>query len=286
MFGAPTSFGKGPARWLWITAIFELVLAGVFLVIGLMVPILRGGFTLTAGILGVVGLGLMVWARSWSKKAAEADRLRTQGVPGQASILGMRQTGVYLNEQPQIELQLQVTTQMHAAYPVTVREYVPLMLLGTLSSGRPLPVKVDPANPNNLVIEWENAMVAPMGGMPAGGMPMGGMQVGNQMGQMPVAPPPLPSAQGDEIKKRILATGIPGTAKIISSAPTGQMDDRGRPIHSMMLQIQVQGQQPVQGPAMAGVPPERAEQLEPGDEVPIKADPANPTSIAIDWDNA
>ncbi|MGH2662987.1 MAG: hypothetical protein ACRDH8_09320 [Actinomycetota bacterium] len=281
MFTAPTIFGGRAAKWLWITAIFELVLAAVFLVIGLMVPILRGGFTLTAGILGVVGLGLMVWARSWSKKAAEANRLKTQGVPGQASIMGMRQTGVYLNEQPQIELQLQVQTQMHGPYQVTVREYVPLMLLGTLSSGRPLPVKVDPANPNNLVIEWENAMSMPMGA----GIPMGGMRV-DQAGQMPVAPPPLPSAQGDEDKKRILATGTPGRARIISSAPTGQMDDRGRPIYSMMLQIEVQGRPPVQGPAMAGIPPERAEQLEPGDEIPIKADPANPTSIAVDWDNA
>jgi hypothetical protein len=281
MFTAPTIFGGRAAKWLWITAIFELVLAAVFLVIGLMVPILRGGFTLTAGILGVVGLGLMVWARSWSKKAAEVNRLKTQGVPGEASIMGMRQTGVYLNEQPQIELQLQVQTQMHGPYQVTVREYVPLMLLGTLSSGRPLPVKVDPANPNNLVIEWENAMSMPMGA----GIPMGGMRV-DQAGQMPVAPPPLPSAQGDEDKKRILATGTPGWARIISSAPTGQMDDRGRPIYSMMLQIEVQGRPPVQGPAMAGIPPERAEQLEPGDEIPIKADPANPTSIAVDWDNA
>ena len=40
------------------------------------------------------------------------------------------------------------------------------------------------------------------------------------------------------------------------------------------------------GPALAGVPSDRADQLEMGDSVPVKADPKNPTSIAIDWDNA
>jgi hypothetical protein len=33
------------------------------------------------------------------------------------------------------------------------------------------------------------------------------------------------------------------------------------------------------------VPPARADQLEVGDSLSVKADPDDPTSIAIDWDN-
>jgi hypothetical protein len=54
----------------------------------------------------------------------------------------------------------------------------------------------------------------------------------------------------------------------------------------MTLQIEIQGRPPVLGPALAGVPPERADQLEVGDNLPVKADPHDPASIAIDWDNA
>jgi hypothetical protein len=129
MFTPPTWSGR-PAKWLWITPLFELVLAGVFLVIGLQNEILRFGFLLTAAILGVLSLGLLLWARKWSKRAAEADRLRMMGVAGQATILGMRQTGVYLNEPPQIEMNLQIQTHMHGPYQATTREYVPLMLWG------------------------------------------------------------------------------------------------------------------------------------------------------------
>jgi hypothetical protein len=268
--------GRRSARWLWITAIFEIGLAVFFLVIGLSNDLLRSGFILTAAILGVVGVGLLFWARRWSAAAKESDRIKTQGVAGQAQITGMRQTGVYLNEQPQVELQLQVTTQMHGSYPVTVKEYIPLMLIGSLSNGRPLPVKVDPANPNNIVIEWESAMSMPMaGGMGAvaGGMP--GVQY-----------PAAPAGDPEQVKKQILATGVSGTAKVISSTATGQVDAQGRPVYNMMMQVEIEGRPPMQAPAMVGVPPEHVEQLEPGDSVPVKADPNNPMLMAVDWDNA
>ena len=270
----PITWSRSPAKWLIITAFIEIVLAAGFLIAGMIIPGVEGGFMLTAAILGAVGLALLFWGRKWRRAAIEAERIRTQGVAGTAGITGMRQTGVTLNEQPQVELQLQVTTDMHGAYPVTVKEYVPLMMLGALSSGRPLPVKVDPANPQRVIIEWENA-----GGM---GGPMGGTPTMNQVagiGQPPAGDPA-------DVKKRLLAEGVPGTAKVISSVPTGQTDSEGRPMYSMMLQIEVEGHPPMQGPAVVGVPPERADLLEVGDSVPIKADANNPSVMAVDWENA
>jgi hypothetical protein len=229
----------------------------------------------------VVALGLLFWGRKWQRGYAEAQRIKAQGVPGQATIVGMRQTGVHVNEQPQVELRLQVDDPMYGSREVMLKEYVPLMMLGMLSSGRSLPVKVDPANPNNVVIEWESAL---SGGTQVVQAP--GQFALGQMQQMPTPPPPLPKGEADREKKRILAEGIPGTARILVSTSTGQMDDQGRPIHQVTLQIEIQGRQPVLGPALAGVPPERADQLEVGDALPVKADPDDPTSIAIDRDKA
>lgn len=275
---APISWSGRAYKWLYATAIFELVLAGVFLVLGMANPIVRSGFYLTAGILGVLSVGLLWWARRWARGYHEAQRLRASGVPGQAQILSMRQTGVYMNEQPQIQLNLQVQTEMHGPYQTTVTEYVPLMLLGTLSRGRPLPVKVDPADPQNLVIEWESAM--------SGGMPMGGLQAG-----MAAAPASADTSQEDPAvrkaeKERLLATGVAGRATVVSARATGTTDSEGRPVYDLVLTIQVPGQQPMQGPARTGVPPDRVDQLEAGDTVAIKSDPANPTVMTIDWDNS
>lgn len=266
----PISWSGRPARWLYITAVLELILAAVFLFFGWRNEIVRSGFYLTAGILGGVALLLLLWARKWSRGYQEATRLKATGIGGQARILNMRQTGVFLNEQPQVELGLEVTTPVHGAYQTTIKEYVPLMLLGTLSSGH-LPVKVDPMNQNNLVIEWESAM---SGGMP--GMPPA------QAGDTTQTDPQAREAE----KQRLLREGVGGTAHVISSTPTGQTDNVGRPVYNLMMRIEVPGRAPMQGPALVGVPQERASQLEAGDTVAIKVDPNNPTNMAVDWDGS
>jgi hypothetical protein len=272
----PISWSGGLAKWLWFTAILELVVAGVLLVLGAVIPGAAGGMFLTGAILGVTGLLLALWARSWSRAFAKAQRIKATGVTGSARIVGMRQTGVSMNDQPQIELNLEVTTSMQGPYQVVMKEYVPLMLIGTLSSGRPLPVKVDPANPNTVIIEWENALAGGIGGAPS----MAGMAppAGADSSQMD---PGLRQAE----KERLLASGIQGSATILSSNATGQTDSEGRPVYDLMLRIEIPGRQPVQGPARTGVPPERVDRLEAGDTVTIKADPANPSSMAIDWDD-
>jgi hypothetical protein len=240
-------------------------------------PAAGGGMFLTGAILGVTGLLLAMWARRWQRGFAEAQRIKATGVPGTARIVGMRQTGVTMNEQPQIELNLEVTTSMQGPYQVVVKEYVPLMLIGTLSSGAPLPVKVDPANPNTVIIEWENALGGGTTGAPA--MAGAGM----------VSPAEADSSQMDPRlreaeKERLLESGIEGTATVLSSRATGQTDSEGRPVYDLMLRIEIPGQQPMQGPARTGVPTERVDRLETGDTVTIKADPANPSSMTIDWD--
>jgi hypothetical protein len=271
----PMTWSGRPGRWLTITAIFELALAGVFFVIALFNPILRFGFFLTAGILAVLSVGLLAWGRKWSKGYAEAQRIKAQGVPGQATITGMRQTGVYINQQPQIELHLQVQDQMYGSRQITMKEYVPQMMLGTLSSGRPLAVKVDPTDPNKVVIEWESALSS---GMPMG-MPTQGAGAAQPLPTMPAAADSTqfdPRARQAE-KERLLATGVTGTATVTSVRATGEVDSEERPVYDLMLTIQIPGRQPVQGPARTGVPPDRVDELEVGDTVTIKADPNSPT---------
>jgi hypothetical protein len=136
----------------------------VFVGVAMRVPILRSSFLLTGGIFGVigvaiVGIGILLGFRKWN-----AQRLRASGIPGQAQIVGLTQTGFYVNGQPVVEMQLQVTTAMHAPYAVSRRETVPAMMIGCLTSGQPLPVMVDPAQPQNLVILWESALNVPAGG--------------------------------------------------------------------------------------------------------------------------
>ena len=142
-----------------------LAMAVGFFVMADLLPQAYLGFMITAVVLAPVGVLMFVIAIAMSRRRAPLAllRLRAAGVPGQAQIVGLRQTNMYVNYQPVVELQLQVTTAMHAPYTVTRRETVPQIMTGLLTSGRPLPaVMVDPARPDNLaVILWESAMSFP-----------------------------------------------------------------------------------------------------------------------------
>jgi hypothetical protein len=276
---APIGWSKRPATWLRITAIFEIVLAAVFAFIGFRSPLLREGFYLTAAILGGVGLLILLWANRMRRGYEEAQRIRTQGIAGQGRVVNMRQTGAYLNEQPQVELTLEVTTPMHGAYQTTLKEWIPLIMLGRLTSGAPLPVKVDPNNQQRVVIEWDSA-----------GSAMPGAQAGAGFSGMPMAAgmgaAPTDTASPAETKARLLASGVAGSAKVLKARRTDEVDGDGRPVYDLELEIQVQGMPPMRGPARVGIPPERVDRLEEGDTVPIKADPSNPAMMAVDWDSA
>jgi hypothetical protein len=135
-----------------------LVMGIVFVGIAMSVPILRMSFTGTGAVLACVGLGMFAGGGMMWFRRANSERLKASGIAGQAQIVGLNQTNFYVNDQPVVEMQLTITTPMHPPYNVTRRETVPLLMLGRLTNGQPLPVMVDPAAPENVVIVWEQAL--------------------------------------------------------------------------------------------------------------------------------
>lgn len=87
-------------------------------------------------------------------------RLLREGVRGTAAVLSMEQTGVYVNEQPQVRMRLLVEADGIPPYEVERTEIVPLIALGALDEGE-LAVVVDPDDHGTVAIDW-GAAVGPM----------------------------------------------------------------------------------------------------------------------------
>lgn len=83
-----------------------------------------------------------------------AARLAVSGDPASAQVNLARDTGHMLNNQPIIELSLLVFLEGRPPYPVTLRQIVPLAQVGRLTPGSRLVVKVDPAAPEAIWIDW------------------------------------------------------------------------------------------------------------------------------------
>jgi hypothetical protein len=148
-----STMGRRSGRILLLVALLEIALAGGFWLLSVLVPGGREGILIAAGILGSTGIVLVVVAVVLLRRAAVTDRISTMGLAGTGQIMGLRQTGVLINGQPQVEMDLLVTVMGHSPYRAKVKEIVPLIMLNRLQGT--LPVRADPARPESIVVQWD-----------------------------------------------------------------------------------------------------------------------------------
>ena len=168
------------------------------------------------------------------RSSSRSNKILQQGVAGTATILGLASTNMYINEQPVAKLTMSIQLPGRAPYTVEKREVIPMLALGMIAPGKSLPVAVDPANPQSVVIDWSGqTQNRPMGqgamGMNPDAMPSAGMPAPNTlsaMGSAPVAPNTLGGATTG-IGLGVLAGGAAPSG---STAMDFNWDASGQPI--------------------------------------------------------
>ena len=284
-----STFGTYAGKWLIGTGILEIVLAAFFGFFALIEPILAVGFGITAVILGVTGL-ILIWIGLRARRgAAEAARITQTGLAGTAQIMSLTQTGMSMNDQPQVEMELLVAIPGRAPYQARRKEFVPLILLGRLGNGLPLPVRVDPTDPQQVIIDWQASGTAPIAAAPTGQTEtLAQVQAALAASGLPAAAPYATAAQGtytvDQLREVVRATGIQGTATIDKVADTGEVvgDER---LFTMQVTVHLPGQPDSQHePAAAMVPLAAADKVSVGLKVPVKVARDNPNLVLFEWE--
>jgi hypothetical protein len=82
----------------------------------------------------------------------KAQMLMTNGIVGQATIDAVNDTGVTVNENPQIELSLTVTVPGKDPYPASLTQVVSRIAIASFQPGSTVPVRVSPDDPQVLMI--------------------------------------------------------------------------------------------------------------------------------------
>jgi hypothetical protein len=293
-----STFGRYTGKWLIGTAVFELLLAAGLGGAGLFVPSARGGLLLTAAFLAAVGIVLLWFGLRAAANAERAERIEASGLPGRATIVGLAQTGMFLNENPQIRLDLSVEIPGRPIFHVSHKEFVPLILLGRLAPGGVLPVKVDQADPTHLVIQWDQPAPAATGWFAPVGAPAGAVGQSDEMlsevqaalqgSGLQAATPFSQASQGaysvDMLRAHLRANGLDGWASI------DQVQDSGKDVgddHLYVVTATVHaGSKPPYAcpPSATMVPKTAMSKIGPGLSVPIKVDPTNPDLFMFLWD--
>jgi len=82
----------------------------------------------------------------------KAQRLNATGQDGTGTITAVRDTGMTVNENPSIEMDLQVQVAGGAPYPVTHRQVVSRLAIANFQPGASVGLKVDPNDPQSILI--------------------------------------------------------------------------------------------------------------------------------------
>ena len=88
---------------------------------------------------------------------ADERELRTTGLAGRAAIRGSEDLGVGAEGKRLVRLELEVTPTGQAPYALQHVTMVPEASMPRLAPGGSLAVHIDPANPQNLAIDWDGA---------------------------------------------------------------------------------------------------------------------------------
>jgi hypothetical protein len=301
-----STMGRRGGPILIAVGVLQLVLgAGFALALGTM-PYAGPWMLLTGAVLGVVGLALVAGGVVSLRRARDQDRISATGIPATGQITGLTQTGMQVNEQPVIAIEMLVHAQGRAAYPVRVREVVPLLLLGSLQQGS-LPLRVDPAKPDRVVIQWDQVGIGPVPLAPnavpsylapygPGAPPGPGAAADETLAQVAAA---MPAATGaapvfakpaqaglsiEQLRAHLRANGIAGVARIDQLADSGSTvgDER---LFTMTTTVFVPEQIPyTSGPSAAMVPLEKVPRIAVGVELPVKVAPDNPNLVMFEWE--
>ncbi len=83
--------------------------------------------------------------------------LLESGTPGRATITSFTDTGVLVNFNPQVVLDLSIAVGGEPPYALQVTTTVPEAHRGRLRAGVDVAVRVDPSEPQRLAIDWSAA---------------------------------------------------------------------------------------------------------------------------------
>jgi hypothetical protein len=114
---------------------------------------------LSAAIIGITCIGILITTGITvlaivliRRSVGPNKKVLQQGVDGEATILEISQTGMMVNDQPQAALKLEVRVPGWEPYQAVTKMVIPIVNVPQFQPGAVMPVKVDPNNRANVVL--------------------------------------------------------------------------------------------------------------------------------------
>ncbi len=97
------------------------------------------------------GMAYFFW--KFFKKMNQSAQIRQNGIAATAQINQLSDTGMTINDSPQVALVLTVQSPHHGTYQVQTKALISRLAIPRVQPGATVPVKIDPTNPQNVVLD-------------------------------------------------------------------------------------------------------------------------------------
>lgn len=254
-----------------------LIVAGALITGDPRWPLIASGATLS-----LIGTMMFIIGRSAGSFYGTSPRLAARGITATALVEKMQETGTFFRGSPVVSFGLKVTHQARD-YPVEVRQALPRSLRDSVLPGSRVAVRVDPEEPNRVVVDWSEAPRPPRLTPEAVGRPGG-------TGRAEAITAEQPRSAAD-----VLARGRRGTARILAAREMGDAarlgiiapdDERAGAMMVLFdLEVKLPGRDPYPARVAHWVPASQVGKVGPGREVVVAVGREDPErEVAIDWE--
>jgi hypothetical protein len=119
--------------------------------LGIGIPALTFGIICLSVICSLAITGGVIWfiMRMYANQRKRAEELMKVGTQGEATVLALQDTGMFINNNPRVTLQLEIRLPTIAPYQLTKTMTVPLIRLSQVQTGSVVSVMVDMSDPTN-----------------------------------------------------------------------------------------------------------------------------------------
>lgn len=245
-------------------------ITGLLVAVG--VTVMTGGSSgiyISLGMLALFGGIFYLLYRLIFKPMINASRLQKIGLPGKARILEVRDTGVTINNNPQVKLILEVRNNLGQVYNAECRVLVSRINPWAYQPGMEVPVKIDPRNEKNVVLDFTNSS-----GSTARPQPQ------NTEVNTGILTAELEKMQADNTA--ILASGKPARAIIKKYTWLGAYVNGNNPYAEMELEVLPENAPSFSGTVRGVIAEASVPKYQPGQVIHVKYDYYDNSKVAID----
>lgn len=206
------------------------------------------------------------------------NRLAKNGYATNARVVEVSDTGVTVNNAPQVKLLLEVTPPNGTAYLVETKQLISRLQTSMFQPGMMVPVLIDLNDKNAISLNYEG--VNPGGGQ-VNAPSSGSVPVGPWAG-MSQADAERKLFDNDAKNKELLKYGISSNAFVTKYTWLGIYVNGQNPAVEIELQVTPKDRPAFSAKAIGIIMEQSVQKFQPGEEIFVKYDPNNITNVTIE----